>query len=245
MEQKPEKAFPLKRAYPFAEEHGFGEEARNIREMDIVWDRPYTSSLRRGFMIDLFRRHGILLAFKEAHWRRGLTKGGEADERRCLKIKAQFDTYSGVMSPQEPSGKEQDEAEDEESEQFALESHLRDFLAKNPERIEPGLRLYSTPENEGIEYPLDNGRIDILAVDRHNKFVVVELKVSHGRNKTLGQLLYYMGWVDKNLGNGPCRGIIVATEITDELATAVSRVPGVNLYRYRMHFSVEALSNEA
>jgi RecB family endonuclease NucS len=68
---------------------------------------------------------------------------------------------------------------------------------------------------------------------------VVELKLSRGRNKALGQLLYYMGWVDKNLGNSPCRGIIVANEITEDLITAVSRAPGVTLYRYRMNFTVE------
>lgn len=162
-----------------------------------------------------------------------------------MKIKAQFDAYTGGLSPQEPTTEGRDDTEEEESEQFALESHLRDFLAKNPERLEPGLRLYSASENEGVEYPVDDGRIDILAVDRHNKFVVVELKVSRGRNKTLGQLLYYMGWVDKNLGNGPCRGIIVANEITEDLATAVSRVPGVTLCRYRMNFSVEALLSGA
>lgn len=55
--------------------------------MDIAWDRPYTSSVRRGFVIDLFQRHGILSAFKEAHWRHGLSKGGEAEERRCLENK--------------------------------------------------------------------------------------------------------------------------------------------------------------
>jgi len=50
--------------------------------------------------------------------------------------------------------------------------------------------------------------------DKADRFVVFELKVTRGRNKALGQLLYYMGWVDKHLGKGPCRGIIVAREIS-------------------------------
>jgi len=104
------------------------------------------------------------------------------------------------------------------------EALLRDFLAKNRHRIETGLRLYDSGEREGVEFPVDSGRIDLLALDRNEKFVVIELKLSQGRNKTLGQLLY-MGWVDQHLGEGFCRGFIIAGDITEELSVAVARVP--------------------
>lgn len=134
------------------------------------------------------------------------------------------------------------EAEDEDSAQsFALESELRDFLANNLPVLEPGLRLYSAEGRSGVEFTIDHGQIDILAIDRDNKFVVIELKLSRGRNRALGQLLYYMGWVDKNLGSGPCRGMIVASEISEEVRTAVRRVPGVALFRYRIAMSVEPI----
>jgi hypothetical protein len=128
-----------------------------------------------------------------------------------------------------------------ETHQFAFEAHLRDFLAKNLERVESGLQLYQGANHLGIEYPVESGRIDILAVDRQGKFVVIELKLSQGRNRTLGQLLYYMSWVDQNLGSAPCRGVIIASEISDDLRVAISRVPGVSLARYRMSFSVDHL----
>jgi RecB family endonuclease NucS len=115
-------------------------------------------------------------------------------------------------------------------------------LAKNPEKIEKTLRLYATPGNEGVEYPVDHGWIDILTTDAQGGFVVVELKLSRGRQKALGQLLYYMGWVDQHLGtpsNPRCRGIIIAKKITDALVVAVTKVPGVKLYQYKMSFSTE------
>jgi RecB family endonuclease NucS len=102
----------------------------------------------------------------------------------------------GGHAPDEPEG----EAAEETTLEFALEAHLRDFLAKNLGHIEPGLRLYEGNGRTGIEYPLEGGRIDLLAVDQSQKYVVIELKLSQGRNKALGQLLYYMGWVDQNLG---------------------------------------------
>jgi hypothetical protein len=46
--------FPLKSAYPFGESHGLSKEIAEIRNMIIEWNLPYTSSLRRGYVIDLF-----------------------------------------------------------------------------------------------------------------------------------------------------------------------------------------------
>lgn len=53
---------------------------------------------------------------------------------------------------------------------------------------------------------MENGFIDMLALDGEGRFVVIELKVGRGRNKTVGQLLYYMGWVVKNLARGHVEG---------------------------------------
>ena len=68
---------------------------------------------------------------------------------------------------------------------------------------------------------------------------MIELKLSQGRNKALGQLLYYMGWVDRHLCQGLCRGFIIASEISEELSVAVSRVTGVQLAEYHLSFAIE------
>jgi RecB family endonuclease NucS len=93
----------------------------------------------------------------------------------------------------------------------------------------------------GVEYPITGGRIDLLAKGKDGRFVVIELKLSRGRNKTLGQILHYMGWVDQELGNGPCRGYIVANEIPADLRLAVNRVPGVKLAEYKLSFAIQTL----
>jgi hypothetical protein len=46
------------------------------------------------------------------------------------------------------------------------------------------------------------------------------------------------------LGKGPCRGVIVAKEISDDLVLAPQRVQGVSLYRYKLSVSVEKVSKE-
>lgn len=120
---------------------------------------------------------------------------------------------------------------------FAYEKDLQSFLAKNPDKIETGLRIYEADGITGIEYPAGGGRrIDLLCVDRDSNWVVVELKVSRGYDQVAGQLFRYMGWVKNNLAesNQKVRGIIIARNISEDLKLATSLVPNVELFEYEM-----------
>lgn len=128
------------------------------------------------------------------------------------------------------------------SDEFAYEDDLRDFLAKNLTKIEPGLRLFEEEELNGVEYPVGGRYVDILAVDTNGGYVVIELKVSRGYDRTAGQLLRYMGWITKNLADGkPVRGLIVAREITDDLKLAISLIPNVQLVEYELSFRLRTV----
>lgn len=218
-------------------------EVNEIRDMVIEWDSSYTSSLRRGYIVELFERHGILDEFKAKHWAHGNTSAGETKRRRYLKIKKQYEDFLVGRGPE--TGPELEREDEEGDQQFAAESDLRDFLARSLNCVEPGLRLYQVGDRNGGEFPVDGGYIDILAVERDDRFVVIELKVGRGRSKAVGQLLYYMGWVDKHLDKAPCRGMIIAKEIPDDLVLTVECVPGVQLYRYNLSVSVELVSPKA
>ena len=87
-----------------------------------------------------------------------------------------------------------------------------------------------------MEFPAGNRRIDILAVDDTKRLVVIELKVSRGYDRTVGQLLGYMARIKKELAepNQDIRGIIAAREISDDLRLACSDLPSVSLYEYEL-----------
>lgn len=127
---------------------------------------------------------------------------------------------------------------------FPFESHLRDFIAKNLGSISVNgrnLRLYIDETNrEGIEYPTGVGPIDILAIDSSGKFVVFELKLNKGPDQTVGQIMRYMGWVQKHLAEGnDVRGVIVAQKISEKLKYAVSIFPMISLFEYEINFSIK------
>jgi len=124
--------------------------------------------------------------------------------------------------------------------EFAYETDLRNYLAKNLALLEPGLKLYEDEGIHGIEFPAGGRFIDILAVDSRNGYVVIELKVSRGYDRVVGQLLRYMAWVEKNHADPgqTVRGLIVARELSEDLILACSRVPAIALFEYALSVQV-------
>jgi hypothetical protein len=128
--------------------------------------------------------------------------------------------------------------------QFRLEKELENFIIINWNQvtIEDGLELYEDEDGEiGQQYPTDSGAIDILAVDKDNNFVVIELKKGRSGEKVVGQILHYMGWVKSNLAtNGQdVRGIIIASNGNTRLTNAVGMVSDkiqVKYYRVGLDF---------
>lgn len=126
------------------------------------------------------------------------------------------------------------------SSEFAYEAHLRDYLAKNLGALTAGLVLYQDEDLTGVEFPVGGRYIDILAIDTEENFVVIELKVSKGYDRAIGQLLRYMAWVSENLANGrDVKGIVVANKVTEDLRLAASRIENVTLAEYEISFNVK------
>jgi hypothetical protein len=144
-----------------------------------------------------------------------------------------------------PAGRTpEDDVEEEEDapsrSAFAYEHDLRDYLARNLTLIEPGLRLYDDEGVRGVEYPVGGRFIDILGLDHDGGLVVIELKVSRGYDRVVGQLLRYMGWITANLAEAAqrVRGIIIAKQITEDLRLACSRLQDIELFEYELSVSL-------
>ena len=148
---------------------------------------------------------------------------------------------AGAESGMAGDGKE-DAPNIEGAREFAYERDLRNYLVRNLGLIEPGLRLYEEEGITGVEFDAGGRFIDILAVDREGRYVVVELKVSRGYDRVVGQLLRYMTWVEQNMeASKPVRGVVVANEITADLKLACSRVRDVRLIEYEISFKLHAV----
>jgi len=140
---------------------------------------------------------------------------------------------AGVKTPEESSG----ESKIEEEISFGLERDLEEYISRNLEQLENGLRLYSREGSSGRQYPTDVGRIDLLAIDKGGNFVVIELKAGLATDRVVGQVLGYMRYVRKNLVKGrDVRGIIVADDFDERLKYAAAEIPKLKLKKYIVKF---------
>lgn len=239
MNQKIEykRSFSLFPAYQFLKDHALENEAIEIKASPDQF-KSYTSTLRRAKIVALVKRKNLLNQFLDEVWPSGKTKRGISRVRFFESLNQRFlDSKEGI---------EVDDEDDEENmsleeTQFAYETDLRDYLASNLHLLEIGLRLYKSPSGEsGVEYKIPNSqrRIDILAIDKNDNYVVIELKVSRGHEKTIGQALYYQSMVKSTLDVEKVRIILIAREVSEELKMGTKYLPDVELFEYQLSLTL-------
>jgi len=128
---------------------------------------------------------------------------------------------------------------------FALEKHLEDFLVENWNQTPLG-RKYDIFEDEGQlvgqQYPSDTGPIDILAISKDKKeLLVVELKKGRISDVVVGQIQRYMGYVQDELAekNQSVKGIVIALDDDIRLKRALSVAKNIEFYKYTVSFKLE------
>lgn len=127
---------------------------------------------------------------------------------------------------------------------FALEKHLEEFIVKNWQTLEFGKQydIYSDEEQNGQQYPIGNWFIDILAVSKDKKqLLVIELKKGRPSDVVVGQILRYMGYVKESIAetNQEVHGIIIANEDDSALQYALKMTSNITFYRYHIQFSLQ------
>jgi restriction system protein len=127
---------------------------------------------------------------------------------------------------------------------FALEKYLEQFLVDNWTSTELGNYFDIYADESGMigqQYPTDTGKMDILAISKDKKtLMVVELKKGRASDSVVGQVLRYMGYVQEELAeNGQVvRGCIIALEDDLRIKRALVVTPSIEFYRYNISFKL-------
>jgi restriction system protein len=131
---------------------------------------------------------------------------------------------------------------------FALEKHLEDFLVQNWKQTALG-KEYDIYEEEGElvgqQYASDTGPIDILAISKNKKILlVVELKKGRVSDNVVGQVQRYMGYVKEELAEATqeVRGVIIGLEDDIKIKRALSVTNNIDFYRYEVSFKLHKSS---
>lgn len=125
---------------------------------------------------------------------------------------------------------------------FAMESHLEHFLVANWSQTDfsRDFTIFEEDgEQVGKQYETDAGRIDVLAVSKDKKrLLVIELKRGRTSDVVVGQLLRYMGFVKEELAEDDqvVEGVVIGLEDDQKLRWALAAVPNVRFFRYQINF---------
>jgi hypothetical protein len=230
-----QKYLPLKEAINYVKENDLKELSEKIEE--ITKDHPTGKERRRilkPLIVVEMEKFKILKDFIEKYWKNAKTPEGQKILRRYK------NKYTDMF--------ENDETEEddfEETSEFAYEEDLKYYLVSNLSLIENGLKLFVDKDGiEGIEYSVDekHKRIDILAIDKNNDLVIIELKVSKGYEKVIGQCLYYKNKLMEKLKLKKVRIMIIARNIDERLKIAVKGLSDVELFEYSLNVLVKKIN---
>jgi hypothetical protein len=229
---KEQRYLPINMARKFFKEKKLDLE---ITEMKIERGKIYKNygkkgrGIYKGLIIHRLEKLNLLNEFFEKYWKNGRTDDGK---RTIQRYKSKYAEYTGKNG----AGSDEDE---ENNSYFTYEKDLQIILAKNLNVIEDGMILYKDKEGKtGIEYPIEGKRIDVLALDKNNIPVIIELKAGRGHEKVVGQCQFYKNAIKKLFKVEKARVIIITKEITEYLKTATMDMSEYELFEYDLNIKL-------
>ena len=127
---------------------------------------------------------------------------------------------------------------------FAMEKHLEDFFVENWDNTILGKKYNiwgKKGELTGQQFSTDTGPIDILAISKDEKeLLVIELKKGRASDRVIGQIQRYMGYVKEEIAtdNQVVKGAIIALQDDIRIKRALSVTNNIVFYRYKLRFDL-------
>jgi hypothetical protein len=122
---------------------------------------------------------------------------------------------------------------------FSYERDLQTSLCLQITELFPKYKIYGS-NSEGIEYSINNRRIDVLLENIETKdLLIIELKSGEADYRVFGQISMYLGLLQEKFPNKNIKDIIIAGSMQDSLKQAVSITDKIKLKTYRMNIELE------
>jgi hypothetical protein len=122
---------------------------------------------------------------------------------------------------------------------LTYERDLQSSFVMDFNRFYPDYEVYNGERN-GVEYPINGKRIDVLLQNIENKnLLIIELKSGLANYKVFGQISMYLGMLKEKFPDNDIEGVIIAAEFDDSIRYSVQTNPKIKLMRYRISLELE------
>jgi RecB family endonuclease NucS len=115
----------------------------------------------------------------------------------------------------------------------SYEKDLKNSMVSQIDELFPEYKIFGE-NNEGVEYPIDGKRIDILLEKSNGTLLAIELKPGIANYKVFGQTSMYLGLLMEKFPQREVRGCIVAGEIDSTLKSAAKTTSMIKLKTYKL-----------
>lgn len=124
------------------------------------------------------------------------------------------------------------------STQYIDEKTLEDYLMNNLELIEKGL-IY-----QGRQINVPGGKLDILAKDKDNNLVIIELKIDDDKS-LIWQALHYPEEISKayKVNKNSIRMLTIAPSYKESILKRLKEIENVEMYNYDIKVSLGEIQN--
>lgn len=116
------------------------------------------------------------------------------------------------------------------------EKDLEDYLIKNLELIEPGLRFVSR------QVEVTDGFVDILAEDSNGILCIIEIKINEDKSM-IWQSLYYPDEIKKIYNREKLRMITVAPKYSAHIKSVLSKLGNIEMKEYEINVELGEIVN--
>ena len=126
-----------------------------------------------------------------------------------------------------------------QNQNFSYERDLQTALCLQIDELFPEYKIYGN-NSEGIEYSINNRRIDVLLEHKKTKdLLVIELKSGEADYRVFGQISMYIGLLQEKFSDKNINGIIIAGSIQESLKQAISITNKIKIQTYKMKLELE------
>jgi len=199
---------------------------------DIFLEKIYSDYKPETYGVELYLRNNYLLIDTKNKYTSNLSN----DEFAYLLYE--------IFEKKKADDGEPQHGEDESKIEALEVQHYQSLIHRNFNQIFRRKLEYYDPERQseknGHFDTQEVGIMDFLAIDQNKDLVVIELK-RESTDRTLGQILRYMGWVNKNLckKDQKIKGLIIAESKDNRLEYALTVTPNVTFSKMKLNVEIE------